>query len=93
MAMDACKECGKDISSRAPVCPHCGARLRMHKGWWLLILPAGVLAAFLAIGFSIPDNVASAIAMRETCMTMIGGAISGRAHECDRIYTDRLNRK
>ncbi len=25
MAMVSCKECGKGISSKAPVCPHCGA--------------------------------------------------------------------
>jgi hypothetical protein len=27
MALVACKECGKEISDKAPACPHCGAPL------------------------------------------------------------------
>lgn len=25
MSLVACQDCGREISSRAPVCPHCGA--------------------------------------------------------------------
>lgn len=28
MAMIKCRECGKEISSRAEACPHCGAKTR-----------------------------------------------------------------
>lgn len=31
MAMTPCKECGKEISTEAKVCPHCGARTRTGK--------------------------------------------------------------
>jgi len=32
MAIKSCKECGKEISSKAEVCPHCGFRLRKSAG-------------------------------------------------------------
>ena len=32
MAMTTCKECKKEISNKAEVCPHCGYRLRDGKG-------------------------------------------------------------
>jgi DNA-directed RNA polymerase subunit RPC12/RpoP len=28
MAIIACKECGKEVSDKAAVCPHCGAKPR-----------------------------------------------------------------
>jgi predicted amidophosphoribosyltransferase len=32
MALIACKECGKEISSKARVCPHCGKNLEFIQG-------------------------------------------------------------
>ncbi len=43
MAMTTCKECGKEISSSAHVCPHCGKK-RAH---WSLMKIVGL--SFLAI--------------------------------------------
>ena len=54
MAMTTCKECGKQVSTEARACPHCGAEAPAKKkakggiGKWLLIVFAiGVVAAIL----------------------------------------------
>lgn len=54
MAMTACKECGKQVSTEAKACPYCGAVAPAKKkakggiGKWLLILFAiGVVVAVL----------------------------------------------
>ena len=54
MAMTTCKECGKQVSSQAKACPHCGAAAPAKKkakggiGKWLLIVFAiGVVVAVL----------------------------------------------
>lgn len=43
MALIACKECTKEVSSEAPTCLNCGARLKTHiilkiLLWWFGIL-------------------------------------------------------
>jgi len=54
MAMTTCKECGKQVSTEAKACPHCGAVAPAKKkakggiGKWLLIVFAiGVVVAVL----------------------------------------------
>lgn len=54
MAMTTCKECGKQVSTEAKACPHCGATAPAKKkstggiGKWLLIVFAiGIVAAVL----------------------------------------------
>ena len=54
MAMTACKECGKAVSTGAKTCPHCGTSAPAKKkgkggiGKWLLIVFAiGLVAAIL----------------------------------------------
>lgn len=54
MAMTTCKECGKQVSTEAKACPHCGAAAPARKkakggiGKWLLIVFAvGVVVAVL----------------------------------------------
>jgi hypothetical protein len=93
MAMTECKECHKEVSDSAAICPHCGKRQRMHRGWWFLIVPAGCFALLLVIGFSIPKHVSEANALRSICMDAVGGPMSGRAAECDRIHAERMQRK
>lgn len=48
MAMIVCGECAKEISGKAPACPHCGARKAKSKTWLYVIL--GLPVAFLAFG-------------------------------------------
>ena len=52
MAMTTCKECGKQVSTEAKACPHCGAAAPARKkakggiGKWLLVVFAiGVVVA------------------------------------------------
>lgn len=51
MAMTTCHECGKDLSTTAESCPHCGARPPKPKKtkWWLWI-PLGLVGAFMLVG-------------------------------------------
>jgi len=47
MAMTACRECGKEISTTAKACPNCGAsvpRSGMPKWLWV---PIGLVAGFV----------------------------------------------
>ena len=62
MAMTTCKECGKQVSTEAKTCPHCGTSAPAKKkakggiGKWLLIVFAiGVVVAILPK----PDKVTS----------------------------------
>jgi hypothetical protein len=43
MALVNCRECGKEVSNQAKVCPHCGARRRNKV--------AGVIVAVLLLPF------------------------------------------
>lgn len=45
MTLVTCRECGKEISTSAKTCPHCGVPSRRRSG----VLP-GVLAVVLALG-------------------------------------------
>lgn len=54
MAMTTCKECGKQVSTEAKACPHCGAAApakKKAKGgigkWLLMVFAIGVVVAVL----------------------------------------------
>ena len=38
MALTTCKECGKEISDRAMICPQCGVPLRFEVGCGTILL-------------------------------------------------------
>jgi hypothetical protein len=43
MALRRCKECGKEMSTRAAACPHCGAKPRRTSfGTWLVLVVIGL---------------------------------------------------
>lgn len=44
MALTACKECGKEVSTGAGKCPHCGARVKKPAGIIGWIIGAAMLA-------------------------------------------------
>ncbi|MBI3096371.1 MAG: zinc ribbon domain-containing protein [Rhodocyclales bacterium] len=48
MSLIKCKECGKEISNKADVCPHCGAKPYKASGCFVVVLAA--LAIFGTIG-------------------------------------------
>lgn len=52
MALIGCKECGKEISKKAKVCPHCGAKNKRGIGCLSIILGIiglGIISIILAI--------------------------------------------
>lgn len=51
MTIKNCKECGKEVSSKAEKCPHCGAPAarKTSKGVWILLL---LVVIFLASYFN-----------------------------------------
>ncbi|MDP8263688.1 MAG: DUF3862 domain-containing protein [Candidatus Ancaeobacter aquaticus] len=56
MAMKKCKECGKEVSSKAEACPNCGAVLKKKTGC-LTYIVAGLLLLFLiGVIFSIMEE-------------------------------------
>lgn len=63
MSLIKCEECGKEISSKARTCPHCGAKPEKNvPGWvWLTIILLGMVfvSALIngAIGHKQPDAV------------------------------------
>lgn len=55
MALNPCKECGKDISSTAAKCPHCGAQnnTAMKRGCLVLV---GIFAFLFVALFLIMNS-------------------------------------
>lgn len=50
MSLKPCKECGKEISSEAAACPHCGKKVDRPSGCFLTIL---LLVAIMVIGSAV----------------------------------------
>ncbi len=48
MALVTCKECGKEISSEAKVCPHCGVRRINVAARALITIPLLIFLYFLS---------------------------------------------
>jgi len=46
MSLKKCKECGKDVSTKAGKCPHCGAKLKTGTGIGCL----GLIGVILLVG-------------------------------------------
>lgn len=53
MSLVKCKECGKEISTTAATCPHCGAKNQQPNG----CLVVSILLGFLAIAIPVVMNV------------------------------------
>jgi len=58
MALTKCQECGKDISTTAQTCPHCGAKPSGRKakdtatsGARIILMTLGILSALPALAF------------------------------------------
>ena len=69
MALKACKECGKEVSSQAKACPHCGAPPPRGSGfgWVLLVLLVLIPSYFVFVDPLInPPSTDSANSPTET---------------------------
>lgn len=55
MALTACRECQREVSSEAPTCPHCGARAPVPKkagmgvGGWVLVILGCIVGLFVGL--------------------------------------------
>ena len=56
MELVECKECNKQISEDARICPGCGAKQRVNPALKLLIGVVVIFAAFLIFGATRPDD-------------------------------------
>lgn len=57
MALVACRECGKEVSTGAAKCPHCGARLKQPFILkWVVFPVLGLFALFMIVGSLLPKN-------------------------------------
>ncbi len=52
MSLTPCRECKKDISSQAVVCPHCGLPLQEQVDWGRLFLGLFAGPPLIAVGLS-----------------------------------------
>lgn len=51
MALIKCEECGKEISSTAKACPHCGKHIiKNNPGQIILAIFAGIIFYLIFIG-------------------------------------------
>jgi hypothetical protein len=47
MESEACHECGHPLPARTKICPRCGAKAPSHLAFWLGVVAASAVAAFL----------------------------------------------
>ncbi len=73
MALKKCKECGKDISSKAELCPHCGAKAPKKTSlvtWLILILILlGIYAANQSPSTSVNSSYTKSAKSQATAST------------------------
>jgi len=69
MAMVECSECHKEISSKAPACPSCGARRGSHPiaKVFLLLVVVGVGIVVIAAASGSGDGSSSSFSKSELC--------------------------
>lgn len=70
MAIRPCKECGKDMSTTAAACPHCGAKQKRTSGFtWIIAVFLGLMV-FAWINISLDrDQRAEATAAKAAALT------------------------
>lgn len=59
MSLIKCKECGKEISTKADACPHCGAKPYKPGGCMIVFLVAAGLFGFISLVGDYKHNQAS----------------------------------
>lgn len=107
MALTACPECQKQVSSAASACPGCGHPMGsapipvriappekegMGLGAKLGIAALVLVGGFLLFGALLPENVVRANEARRACMEMVKQGL-GTEYQCDKIAADIRARK
>ncbi len=95
MAMKKCKECGKEVSTSAKLCPHCGKKYPTGG----LTLPAKIFLIIVALialgkmvsnkgGSSTPNNTATRTATTSSSLKEIPSQVSREAKSENWSYND-----
>ena len=92
MALVSCKECGKEVSDGAAVCPHCGKKLRMGLLAKIAIGVAALFGAVVLYGLTIPEDQKRANAARRFCETELMPRGAATRVDCDVAY-DKAKRE
>jgi len=74
MSLIHCKECGREISSEAKACPHCGAPIKKEGLGCLSLIGIVVGLGFVAlviVGLALPDHPSPAAHQNNTVKTSI----------------------
>ena len=84
MALQPCPECGREISGKARVCPHCGHPLReprvpVNSTSIGCLLGCAPLIAFLVLGFVFPKQVG-------WLLEHLGATIQWLVHSLAKVY-------
>ncbi len=69
MAMKKCKECGKDVSSKATACPNCGAVLKETGCLTYIVLFFAIFIVLGIIGGALSGNSSSKHPSSNTSIT------------------------
>ena len=86
MALISCTECGKEVSTQAEACPHCGMKMPKKSVWPTVILtilavPAAIIVATALFGESNEERDARYQVARKECIergARAGVAASGQ---------------
>lgn len=82
MALTTCKECKKEVSNTAKICPHCGIKDPGVR-WWhgvIAVLALGVLGTGAYMYFG--DNSTNSDASKEQTLTSEAKACTAEDGEC-----------
>lgn len=67
MALIECKECGNEISSKAPVCPSCGVRRGSHPIAKIFLAFVAIVAVVFVIAINGEKGASQTFTKRELC--------------------------
>lgn len=58
MALIKCRECGKDVSSDANKCMHCGKKTKQKENWdfWTSLITLILIYFFIKWGWNLIDS-------------------------------------
>lgn len=82
MAIGTCRECGKEVSSEAKICPHCGVKQPIRKSNTGCLVALGVLVLLFVIGSLTSHNTTAPVTSTTTSI-----ATSTETAQSDQVVT------
>jgi hypothetical protein len=84
MALIKCKECGKEVSSKAESCPHCGARVKAKESGCLTVL---LVLIGLVTFFTLMGTIKEPSRAGESTISQATSSITENPPTPDPLYT------